>query len=203
MSRCVCEWQSMAQSYRHPETSSHTAMPGVWRPVDMEPPSGDSQCVCTLDALPASLPTKRDRFCKAPRLTAYEFQKAGVPVTVISDNMAGHLMARGEIQSVIVGADRIAKNGDVANKIGTYSLAVLAKAHGIPFFVAAPRSTLDPKRRRSRHPDRRTQHRRGRQNRSRSLANRSEYWLDIRPLTSRQHILSPQSSRMLASQGSL
>ena len=84
-------------------------------------------------------------FLQGARLTAYEFQKAGVPVTVICDNMAGHLMARGEIQSVIVGADRIAKNGDVANKIGTYSLAVLAKAHGIPFFVAAPRSTLDPK----------------------------------------------------------
>jgi len=84
-------------------------------------------------------------FLQGARLTAYEFQKAGVPVTVLCDNMAGHLMARGEIQSVIVGADRIAKNGDVANKIGTYSLAVLAQAHGIPFFVAAPRSTLDPK----------------------------------------------------------
>lgn len=84
-------------------------------------------------------------FLQGARLTAYEFQKAGVPVTVLCDNMAGHLMARGEIQSVIVGADRIAANGDVANKIGTYSLAVLAKAHGIPFFVAAPRSTLDAK----------------------------------------------------------
>lgn len=83
-------------------------------------------------------------FLQGARLTAYEFQKAGVPVTVVCDNMAGHLMARGEIHSVIVGADRIAQNGDVANKIGTYSLAVLAQAHGIPFFVAAPRSTLDP-----------------------------------------------------------
>ncbi len=84
-------------------------------------------------------------FLQGARLTAYEFQQAGVPVTVLCDNMAGHLMARGEIQSVIVGADRIAYNGDVANKIGTYSLAVLAHAHGIPFFVAAPRSTLDAK----------------------------------------------------------
>lgn len=82
-------------------------------------------------------------FLQGARLTAYELQKAGVPVTVLCDSMAGHLMARGEIQSVIVGADRIAANGDIANKIGTYSLAVLACAHGIPFFVAAPRSTLD------------------------------------------------------------
>ena len=67
----------------------------------------------------------------------------GVPVTLVCDNMAGYLMARGEVQSVIVGADRIARNGDVANKIGTYGLAVLARAHDIPFFVAAPRSTLD------------------------------------------------------------
>lgn len=84
-------------------------------------------------------------FLQGARLTAYELQKAGVPVTVLCDNMAGYLMSRGEIQSVIVGADRIAANGDVANKIGTYSLAVLANAHGIPFFVAAPRSTLDAK----------------------------------------------------------
>lgn len=82
-------------------------------------------------------------FLQGARLTAYELQKAGVPVTVLCDSMAGHLMAQGEIQSVIVGADRIARNGDIANKIGTYSLAVLASAHGIPFFVAAPRSTLD------------------------------------------------------------
>jgi methylthioribose-1-phosphate isomerase len=78
------------------------------------------------------------------RLTAWELSKAGVPVRVIPDGAAGSLMAAGEIDIVITGADRIAANGDTANKIGTYSLAVLANAHGIPFYVAAPRSTIDP-----------------------------------------------------------
>lgn len=82
-------------------------------------------------------------YLQGARLTAYELAKCGLPVTLVCDNMAGYLMARGEVQSVIVGADRIARNGDVANKIGTYGLAVLAQAHDIPFFVAAPRSTLD------------------------------------------------------------
>ncbi len=82
-------------------------------------------------------------YLQGARLTAFEFVKLGIPVTLLTDAMAGFLMARGEIQSVIVGADRVAKNGDVANKIGTYTLAVLAQAHGIPMFVAAPRSTLD------------------------------------------------------------
>jgi methylthioribose-1-phosphate isomerase len=77
------------------------------------------------------------------RLTAWELQKDGIPTTLIADNMAGHLMASGEIDAVIVGADRIARNGDVANKIGTYTLAVLAKENGIPFYVAAPTSTID------------------------------------------------------------
>lgn len=82
-------------------------------------------------------------YLQGARLTSWELQRAGVPVTLITDNMAGHLMARGEVAAVIVGADRIARSGDVANKIGTYALAVLARAHGLPFFVAAPRSTLD------------------------------------------------------------
>jgi methylthioribose-1-phosphate isomerase len=77
------------------------------------------------------------------RLTAWELTKDGIPTTVISDNMAGVMMAQGKIQAVVVGADRIAANGDVANKIGTYSVAVLAHAHGIPFYVAAPWSTID------------------------------------------------------------
>jgi methylthioribose-1-phosphate isomerase len=67
-----------------------------------------------------------------------------IPCTLITDNMAGHMMSRGEVDVVIVGADRIAANGDVANKIGTYALAVMAKRHGIPFYVAAPVSTFDP-----------------------------------------------------------
>lgn len=77
------------------------------------------------------------------RLTALELQRAKVPVTLICDSMAAHLMQRGRIQAVIVGADRITANGDAANKIGTYGLAVLAKHHGIPFYVAAPYSTFD------------------------------------------------------------
>jgi len=77
------------------------------------------------------------------RLTAWELQRDGIPVTLICDNMAGWLMAQGKIDAVIVGADRIAANGDTANKIGTYSVAVLAKEHDIPFYVAAPTSTID------------------------------------------------------------
>ena len=77
------------------------------------------------------------------RLTAWELQRAGIPVAVIADNMAGALMAGGEIQAAIVGADRIARSGDVANKIGTYTVAVLCKHHGIPFYVAAPWTTID------------------------------------------------------------
>jgi methylthioribose-1-phosphate isomerase len=69
----------------------------------------------------------------------------GIPVTLITDNMAGHLMAQGKIDAVIVGTDRVAANGDVANKIGTYMVAVLAKRHGIPFYVACPLSTIDRK----------------------------------------------------------
>ncbi len=78
------------------------------------------------------------------RLTAWELGELGVPYQLITDSMAASLMAKGEVDAVWVGADRIAANGDVANKIGTYSLAVLAKFHGIPFYVAAPQTTLDP-----------------------------------------------------------
>jgi methylthioribose-1-phosphate isomerase len=82
-------------------------------------------------------------FLQGARLTAWELQKDNIPVTVITDNMAGYFMQKGFIDCIIVGADRIAANGDVANKIGTYSVAVLAKENGVPFFVAAPVSTLD------------------------------------------------------------
>lgn len=78
------------------------------------------------------------------RLTAWELKEEGVPFTLITDNMAGFLMQKGKIDFVVVGADRITANGDIANKIGTYSVAVLAKAHGIPFYSAAPYSTFDP-----------------------------------------------------------
>ena len=82
-------------------------------------------------------------FLQGSRLTAWELQKDGIPTTVISDNMAGAIMAQGKIGAVVVGADRIAANGDTANKIGTYTVAVLAKEHGIPFYVAAPFSSID------------------------------------------------------------
>ncbi|HEX8892852.1 MAG TPA: S-methyl-5-thioribose-1-phosphate isomerase [Terriglobales bacterium] len=82
-------------------------------------------------------------FLQGSRLTAWELMKDGIPTTVIADNMAGAMMRQGKIGAVVVGADRIAANGDVANKIGTYTVAVLAKEHGIPFYVAAPTSTVD------------------------------------------------------------
>ena len=82
-------------------------------------------------------------FLQGARLTAWELHHDAIPVTLITDNMAGHFMQRGKIDCVVVGADRIAANGDVANKIGTYSVAVLARENGIPFYVAAPISTLD------------------------------------------------------------
>lgn len=82
-------------------------------------------------------------FLQGARLTAWELCHDGIPCTLITDNMAGHFMKSGRIQAVVVGADRIARNGDTANKIGTYGVAVLARAHGIPFYVAAPLSTID------------------------------------------------------------
>jgi methylthioribose-1-phosphate isomerase len=82
-------------------------------------------------------------FNQGTRLTAWELVKDNIPTTLICDNMAGYFMAQGRIQAVIVGADRIAANGDTANKIGTYSVAILAKEHGIPFYVAAPFNTID------------------------------------------------------------
>ena len=82
-------------------------------------------------------------FLQGTRLTAWELKKDNIDVTLITDNMAGHMMKEGLVDAVVVGADRIASNGDVANKIGTYTVAVLAREHGIPFYVAAPLSTID------------------------------------------------------------
>jgi methylthioribose-1-phosphate isomerase len=82
-------------------------------------------------------------FLQGARLTAWELQRDGIPVEIITDNMAGHFLKSGEVSAVVVGADRIAANGDAANKIGTYSLAVLARENGIPFYVAAPTTTID------------------------------------------------------------
>jgi methylthioribose-1-phosphate isomerase len=82
-------------------------------------------------------------YLQGARLTAWELMKDNIPTTVLCDNMSAHLMSKGRIQAVIVGADRIAANGDTANKIGTYAVAILAKEHGIPFYVAAPFNTID------------------------------------------------------------
>jgi methylthioribose-1-phosphate isomerase len=84
-------------------------------------------------------------YLQGARLTAWELQRDGIDVTLITDSMAGHFFQQGQFDAVIVGADRIAANGDTANKIGTYTVAVLANAHGIPFYVAAPLSTIDPR----------------------------------------------------------
>lgn len=82
-------------------------------------------------------------FLQGARLTAWELDKEGIPFTLITDNMAGYIMSKGMVDLIVVGADRIAANGDTANKIGTYSLAVLAKEHNIPMYIAAPLSTID------------------------------------------------------------
>jgi methylthioribose-1-phosphate isomerase len=82
-------------------------------------------------------------YLQGARLTAWELAQDGIPTTLIADNSAGHLMSTGEVDAVVVGADRIAANGDVANKIGTYTVAVLARENGVPFYVAAPVSTVD------------------------------------------------------------
>ncbi len=93
---------------------------------------------------PAVLADETRPFLQGARLTAWELARDDIPVTVITDGMAAHFMARGEVDLVVVGADRVARNGDVANKIGTYGVAVLARAHDVPFYVAAPVATFDP-----------------------------------------------------------
>ncbi|HWH80175.1 MAG TPA: S-methyl-5-thioribose-1-phosphate isomerase, partial [Candidatus Binatus sp.] len=82
-------------------------------------------------------------FLQGARLTAWELKKEKIPATLITDNMAGYLMQKGKVDAIVVGCDRVAANGDVANKIGTYTIAVLAKRHGIPFYVAGPTSSID------------------------------------------------------------
>ncbi|MBA7597078.1 Methylthioribose-1-phosphate isomerase [subsurface metagenome] len=90
------------------------------------------------------LVTETRPLLQGARLTTWELKKAGIPFTLITDSMAGYFMSRGEVDCVVVGADRIAANGDTANKIGTYALAVLAKENSIPFYIAAPTTTIDP-----------------------------------------------------------
>ena len=101
-------------------------------------------------------------YLQGARLTAWELMKDNIPTTVLCDNMTAHVMGQGRVQAVVVGADRIAANGDTANKIGTYGVAILAKEHGIPFYVAAPFNTIDPQnRQRRRYSDRTAQPPRG------------------------------------------
>jgi methylthioribose-1-phosphate isomerase len=88
-------------------------------------------------------PNETRPLCQGARLTTWELKQAGVPFKLITDSMAGHVMRTRKVDAVIVGADRIAANGDTANKIGTYNLAVLAREHGIPFYIAAPTTTID------------------------------------------------------------
>jgi methylthioribose-1-phosphate isomerase len=90
------------------------------------------------------LVTETRPLCQGARLTTWELKEAGVPFKLITDSMAGHFMSKGQVDAVITGADRIAANGDTANKIGTYTLAVLAKENSVPFYVAAPTATIDP-----------------------------------------------------------
>src|SRR5580658_5622965 len=82
-------------------------------------------------------------YLQGARLTAWELAEDGIPLTLITDNMVGHFLKQGDVGAIVTGADRIAANGDTANKIGTYQIAVLAREHGVPFYIAAPISTLD------------------------------------------------------------
>ena len=139
-------------------------------------------------------------FLQGARLTAWELMRDGIDTTVITDNMAGALMRQGKVNFVVVGADRIAANGDTANKIGTYGVAVLAREHGIPFYVAAPLSTIDLEHRRRRaHSDR------GAQPPGRSPTSPARSWRPtahasgIRRSTSRRIASSPASSPSAAS----
>ncbi len=104
---------------------------------------GVVRSACRLGKVKAVFADETRPWLQGARLTAWELVQDGIPTTLIADGMAGHLMARGEVNAVVVGADRIAANGDVANKIGTYTLAVLARENGVPFYAAAPVSTID------------------------------------------------------------
>jgi methylthioribose-1-phosphate isomerase len=104
---------------------------------------GIVRSACRLGKVKAVFADETRPWLQGARLTAWELVQDGIPTTLIADSTAGHLMARGEINAVVVGADRIAANGDVANKIGTYTVAVLARENGVPFYAAAPVSTID------------------------------------------------------------
>ena len=122
---------------------SRTATPGRWPRRNTARRSASSGRPSRRASASVSSPDETRPFLQGARLTVWELDRDGIPVVLITDSMAGWFMRRGEVNAVVVGADRIARNGDTANKIGTYSLAVLAKENGVPFYVAAPMSTVD------------------------------------------------------------
>ena len=130
--------------------SSRTATRAPWRPPATARRWASSAPATSATAAPISVFVDETRpWLQGARLTAWELGVEGIEYSVIADNMAGHFISRGEVDGIVVGADRIAANGDTANKIGTYTLSVLAKEHGVPFYVAAPLSTVDLRRRRA------------------------------------------------------
>ena len=159
---CVDALASEAQSIQEEDESANRAIGRYGS--ELLPPGGTVLTHCNAGALATGgfgtalgvvttawangritgvLATETRPFLQGSRLTAWELARAGIDATLIADSAAGHMMQTGNVHAVITGADRIASNGDVANKIGTYSLAVLARENGIPFYVAAPTSTLD------------------------------------------------------------
>jgi methylthioribose-1-phosphate isomerase len=133
---------SEPSSYRPARACSRIATRDPWRPSATAPLSA-SCAAHDAGKRPMVLAGETRPVLQGVRLTAWELDRLGIPLTVIADAMAGSLMATGDVDVVVVGADRIAANGDVADKIGTYPLAVLACEHDVPFIVAAPTSTID------------------------------------------------------------
>ena len=134
-------------------------MRALWRPPDIGTALGVIRAAVEAGKKIDVFADETRPFLQGSRLTVWELQQDGISATLITDNMAGHFLKSGRIGCVVVGADRIAANGDVANKIGTYSVAVLAKENNVPFYVAAPISTLGSH---ARHPATRSRSRSGR-----------------------------------------
>ncbi len=124
--------------------SSRTATPAAWRTAFYGTALGIVYAAAAQGKMERVYADETRPVGQGARLTSWELSRANVPCTLVCDNMAASLMAAGRVDAVLVGADRIAANGDAANKIGTYGVAVLARHHGIPFYVAAPTSTIDP-----------------------------------------------------------
>ena len=143
-SPCASPWASTRRRFspRAP-ASSRIATPALWRRPATARRLGSSARFSSGIRRSSVFADETRPFLQGARLTAWELQQEGIPCTLITDNMSGYFFKDGEIDAVVVGSDRIAGNGDVANKIGTYTVSVLAKEHGVPFYVAAPTSTVD------------------------------------------------------------